>query len=322
MDTNTTDSIESTPTSALLSAQTCIPWVVLMTTESLFIVIFNLLTIIVFARHRQLHRRRAYLLIRNLAIIDLLVGGISGPLQIEWNVGDSCDLWMYNRMIGSWLFVLKVSMLHLFSMASLCNLAAISLERMHAIICPSRHLFMKKLVYKVTIAVIWLIAILRECAQIVIIKVTTRGRRKTEILMNLTIYIPYYLISLLIICLCYTSIFVKIRYSSPPQPLRSTVIIKERQLAKTLFVVTVASFLALLPVIIFLGLETFTHDPVIDRSSSLYGHIKFAVTVFFLANSLANPIIYAMRMQKFRLGLKELFGRDSNYKIVLPFHQK
>ena len=260
METNTSE----TPTSAPLSAPVCIPWVVLMTTESLIIVIFNFLTIIVFAMQRQLHRRRAYLLIRNLAIIDLLVGGISGPLQIEWNVGDSCDLWMYKRMIDSWFFVLKVSMLHLFSMASLCNLAAISLERMHAIICPCRHLFMEKMVYKVIIAVIWLIAILRECAQIVFIKVTTPGR-KTERLMNFTIYIPYYFISLLIIFVCYTIIFMKIRYSYPPQPLRSSVIIKERQLTKTLFVVTVTSLLTLLPVIIFLGLETFTHDPVIDR---------------------------------------------------------
>ena len=321
MDSNTSDSNMSYPTSAPLSALACIPWIVLLVTESLLIVIVNLLTIIVFATQRQRHRRHAYLLIRNLAIADLLVGGISGPLQIDWNVGDSCDLWMYNRMIGSWFFVLKVSLLHLFYVASISNITAIALERMHAIICPSRHLLMKKLVYKVIIAVIWLITLLRECAQIVFIKVTTPGR-KTERLMSFTIYIPYYFISLLIICVCYTIIFMKIRYSSPPQPLRSSVIIKERQLTKTLFVVTVTSLLTLLPVIIFLGLETFTHDPVIDRSSSLYGHIKFAVTMFFLANSLANPIIYAMRMQRFRWGLKELFGRDSNYEVALPFHQK
>ena len=104
---------------------------------------------------------------------------------------------------------------------------------------------MRKLVYKVTIAVIWLTAILRECAQIVIIKVTTPGR-KTERLMNFTIYISYYFISLLIICVCYTTIFMKIRYSSPPQPLRSSVIIKERQLTNTLFVVTVTSLLTLI----------------------------------------------------------------------------
>ena len=312
----------SYPTSAPLSALACIPWIVLLATESLLTVIVNLLTIIVFATQRQRHRRSAYLLIRNLAIIDLLVGGISGPLQIEWNVGDSCDLWMYNRMTGSWFFVLKVSMLHLFYLASLSNITAIALERMHAIICPSRHLFMKKLVYKVIIAVIWLTAILRECAQIVLIKVTPPGR-KNERLMNFTIYIPYYFISLLIICVCYTTIFVKIRCSSPPQRLRSSVIIKERQLTKTLFVVTVTSLLTFLPVIMFLGLETFTHDPVIDRSSSLYSHIKFAVTVFFLANSLANPIVYAMKMQKFLLGLKELFGmRNSNYEVALPFRQK
>ena len=321
MDSNTSDSNMLYPTSTLLSALAYIPWIVLLASESLLIVIVNLLTAIVFATQRQRHRRSAYLLIRNLAIIDLLVGGISGPLQIEWNVGDSCDLWMYNRMTGSWFFVLKVSLLHLFYVASISNITAIALERMHAIICPSRHLSMKKLVYKVIIAVIWLIAILRECAQIVFMKVTTPGR-KTERLMNFTIYIPYYFISLLIICVSYTTIFMKIRYSSPPQPLRSSVIIKERQLTKTLFVVTVTSLLTLLPVIIFLGLETFTHDLVIDRSSSLYGHIKFAVTMFFLANSLANPIVYAMKMQKFRLGLKELFGRNTNYEVALPLHQK
>lgn len=295
-----------------------------MASESLLIVIFNLLTIMVFAKQRNLRRRRAYLLIRNLAIIDLLVGGISGPLQIDWNVRYSCDLWMYDAKPGSWFFLLSASMLHLFSMASLCNLAAISLERMHATICPSRHLFMKKLVYKVIIAVIWLAAVLRECAQIVISKVSSRSPRKTEILMNFTLYIPYYFISLLIICVCYMTIFMKIRYSSPPPPLRSSVIIKERQLTKTLFLVTVTSLLTLLPVIIFVGLETFTYHPVIDRdrSSNLYRHIRFAVTVFFLANSLANPIIYAMRMQKFRLGLKQLCGRDSNYEVALPLHHK
>ena len=294
-----------------------------MASESLLIVIFNLLTIMVFAKQRNLRRRRAYLLIQNLAIIDLLVGGISGPLQIDWNVRDSCDLWTYDAKQGSWFFLLKVSMLHLFSMASLCNLAAISLERMHATICPSRHLFMKKLVYKVIIAVIWLAAILRECAQIVFSKVSSRSR-KNEILMNFTLYIPYYFISLLIICVCYMTIFIKIRYSSPPPPLRSSVIIKERQLTKTLFLVTVTSLLTLLPVIIFLGLETFTYHPVIDRdrSSNLYRHIKFAVTMFFLANSLANPIIYAMKMQKFRLGLKQLCGRDSNYEVALLLHHK
>ena len=114
MDSNTSDSNISNPTSAPLSALARITWIVLLATESLLIVIFNLLTIIVFATQRQRNRRRAYLLIRNLAIADLLVRRITGPLQIGWNVGDSCDLWMYNRMIGSWFFVLKVSLLRLF----------------------------------------------------------------------------------------------------------------------------------------------------------------------------------------------------------------
>ena len=86
MDSNTSDSNMLYPTSTLLSALAYIPWIVLLASESLLIVIVNLLTAIVFATQRQRHRRSAYLLIRNLAIADLLVGGISGPLQIEWNV--------------------------------------------------------------------------------------------------------------------------------------------------------------------------------------------------------------------------------------------
>ena len=61
----------------------CIPWIIVLIIESLSVVILNLLMVIVFAKHRQLQRRVTYLLIRNLAIVDLLAGGISGPLQID-----------------------------------------------------------------------------------------------------------------------------------------------------------------------------------------------------------------------------------------------
>ena len=61
MDSNTSDSNMSNPTSAPLSALARITWIVLLATESLLIVIFNLLTIIVFATQRQRNRRRAYI---------------------------------------------------------------------------------------------------------------------------------------------------------------------------------------------------------------------------------------------------------------------
>ena len=41
----------------------------------------------------------------------------------------------------------------------------------------------------------------------------------------------------------------------------------------------------------------------------MYFHIKMAVVVLFLANSLVNPIIYALRMPGFREGLLQLVYR-------------
>ena len=84
MDSNTSDSNMSNPTSAPLSALARITWIVLLATDSLLIVIFNLLTIIVFATQRQRNRRRAYLLIRNLAIADLLIGSENYRSAANW----------------------------------------------------------------------------------------------------------------------------------------------------------------------------------------------------------------------------------------------
>ena len=306
MATNTSNSTSGSSVLEPLPASQCIPWIVLLITECLAIVILNIITIIVFATQRQLQRRGTYLLIRNLAIVDLLAGGISGSLQVE-RIGEFCDVWEYDRNI-TWRFHVKFTLLHLFSMASLGNLVAISLERMHATFCPAKHFFMNKRVYHVVIALIWLTAAIREAIQIVLFE-SREVDTEFAILINVSLYVPYYLISLFIICVSYISIFIKIHYSPHPNPLNNGVTIRERQLTSTLFIVTVASILSLLPVIIFLFVDSFHNESVAKLSLRSYVHIKTTVVVFFLANSLANPIIYSMRMQGFRAGLTAVFIR-------------
>ena len=81
----------------LYSASECIPWLVVLIIECLAIVILNIITIVVFVKKkRQLQRRSTYLII-HLAIVDLLVGAVSGPLQIEIGMSQSCPLWNYRR---------------------------------------------------------------------------------------------------------------------------------------------------------------------------------------------------------------------------------
>ena len=79
------------------SASECIPWLVVLIIECLAIVILNIITIAVFVKKkRQLQRRSTYLII-HLAIVDVLVGAVSGPLQIEIKMEWLCPLWNYRR---------------------------------------------------------------------------------------------------------------------------------------------------------------------------------------------------------------------------------
>ena len=147
------------------SAWQCIPWLVVLIIECLAIVILNIITIVVFMKKkRQLQRRSTYLII-HLAMVDLLVGVVSGPLQIERRMSGLCPLWNYRRK-NIWSHYLSYAFLHLFSFTSLTNLIAISLERLHATFFLFRHRVMREWVYRAIIIAIWLIPIFREAAQI------------------------------------------------------------------------------------------------------------------------------------------------------------
>ena len=273
----------------------CIPWLVVLIIECLAIVIINIITIAVFVKKkRQLQRRSTYLII-HLAIADLLVGAVSGPLQIEIKMEWLCPLWNYRRKT-LWSHRLSFLFLHLFYFTSLTNLIAISLERLHATFCPFRHRFVRKWVYRAMIIAIWLIAIVREVAQIFLWEIGY-----FEVI-NAYLYLPFYAVSLFVICVSYILIVIKVRCSRHPQfHSRSK---RERKLTGTALIVSLVSLLCLLPGTMYVA--------CIHLSSScfmMYFHIKMAVVVLFLANSLVNPIIYALRMPGFREGLLQLVYR-------------
>lgn len=296
----------------LLPSSQCVPWVAVLAIECLAIVILNVISIIVFSTQRELQRQGTFLPIRNLAIVDLLAGAISGPLQIE-RLGEHCDLWKYDDG-KTWVIDIKFAFLHLFSMASLANLAAISLERMYATLRPFQHLLARKRFYVIMIAGIWLTAVIREILQIVFME-----NPKLEMLVNSTLYLPYYYISLFLICLSYVSIFMKVRCSVHPNSQNSSVNNRERRLTITLFIVTVASLVTLLPVIIFLTTNVIHPEAFSKLSNRVYFNVRMTVIMFFLANSLANPIIYSLRMQAFRQSLKAFFGKAARNETTTVF---
>ena len=159
-------------------------------------------------KKRQLQRRSTYLFI-HLAIVDLLVGAVSGPLQIEIGMSQFCPLWNYRQKTISSQH-LSFAFVYLFSSASLPNLIAISLERLHVTFCPFRHRFVKKWVYRAIIIVIWLIAIVREVAQIRLQEIADRT------VIHTYFYILFYAVSLFAICVSYILITIKVRCSRHP----------------------------------------------------------------------------------------------------------
>ena len=287
----------------LYSASECIPWLVVLIIECLAIVILNIITIVVFVKKkRQLQRRSTYLII-HLAIVDLLVGAVSGPLQIEIGMSQLCPLWNYRRKT-IWSHRLSFAFVHLFSFISVTNLIAVSLERLHATLCPFRHRFVRKWVYRAIIIVIWIIPIVREAAQIFFLKIFD------VVVIDTYLYFLFYAVSLFVICVSYIIIIIKVRCSCHPQfHSRSK---RERKLTGTALIVTLVSLVLLLSVLIYGVCLHFSSTCLRNI------HTDMGVVVLFLANSLVNPIVYALRMPGFREGLLQIVYRVPDLSRIAP----
>ena len=190
------------------------------------------LSIIVFIKNRSLRQRSMYLVI-NLAVADMFVGGCS---EISYFVlfGESCSFWNTQRL-PSLVYIYGA---YMFPVASVTNLAAISLERAHATFCPFRHRIIKKWVFGFIITIIWV----------------TSGLLPTAIYFPRNSVTSNYIWSLfndfcLFVVCAYVSIVVKISCGAHPQHHGATSL--ERKLTKTLLIVTVVSLLLWLPYTIF-----------------------------------------------------------------------
>ena len=143
------------------SLSVCIPWMTVGLAESVAIVTFNLCTIIVFIRNRNLRKRSTYLVI-NLAVSDMLVVYD----RFYWS-GVDCNLWP--SIEDGTVTCIEVLMV-LFPIGSLTNIATIALERMHATVRPFRHRVLKKWVYRLIATVVWVISGLISIVSVLLLK--------------------------------------------------------------------------------------------------------------------------------------------------------
>ena len=286
-----------------LPASHCVSWFAVFGIVCLAIVILNIITIIIFVKQRQLQRKSTYLII-HLAIVDLLVGAVTGPLWIDVSMRQYCDLWEYDRPDSIWLFVLERATGYNIDKVSLLNLAFISLERTHATFCPFKHRSVKKWVYGVVITVTWLFPVVVMSLVFGLINFNHVSPKITSVLFS------YISILLLVIFACYVSIYIKVRRGRFSQ-LHGTAGLRERKLTSTMFLVTFGSFLTFLPQMVFWGEVAFDLKLLFSLPTNYALHISMLMFFLFFFNSLINPIIYAIRMPEFRAGILQIIFRKT-----------
>ena len=284
----------------------CIPWLALLGTECLTIVILNAIIIIAFVKQRQPQRRSKCLIIHQ-TMVDLLVGLVHGPLMIEW-CGSICNLWAYHRSFITWLLMLETVLGFQVYQVSFLNLAAISLERVHATFRPFKHRFIKKWVYGVIITVIWLVPTVMNSISSGIVPFTFFFAYYAIIVF------AFYFTVLFVVVVCYTSICLKVRCNHHPRH-HCTAGVRERKLTGTLFLVTFESLVTFLPEIVYWGSWASSPESFFSFPSQLSFNYLMVTITFVVANSLINPIIYAVRMPEVRTSILVIIFRRAQNSI-------
>ena len=278
----------------------CVAWFTVLGIVGAVTVTINALAIIVYLKEQNLRKRTMYL-VMSLAVADMCAGGISLPIDVS-NSGSYCGLWKINPPPkGIWPSIL-IAVLFVFNMASVINLAALSLERTHATFRPFQHRLVKKWIFGAAAAAVWITAVLSTSYVYLDLSFALTGRGKFYS------YLSILSSCFVIIVVSYTSIVVK-TYNYGKRLERHGAVNREMKLTKTLFIVTVVSLALMLPYIICFFL-IFSKRPFYALSNRTL-HLRFFLVTLAYTNSMVNPILYALRIPEFKKAVLKFLSRKS-----------
>ena len=285
----------------MFSSTKCITLLAVFVTESLIIVSVNLLTIIVFIKNRNLRTRAMYLVI-SLTVADMLVGLLSQSPSPLVFMQDTCDLLRRVPLDGKIETLFSITM-PVLPLVSLTNIAVISLERTHAAFRPFKHRVIKKWVYGVIIATVWVLPVITLSAAMFI--------SFYDLTDNLFILWPiYYCFCLFVICVSYACISIKFLCGAHPQ--HHGAVNRQRKLTVTLLIMTIVSLILLIPFLLYIFV-------VAIGSKNILSSLSYLCFSFILAgvNSFVNPILYSVRIPEFKQAFISLFSRQRNENVVI-----
>ncbi|XP_078377654.1 adenosine receptor A2a-like [Oculina patagonica] len=282
---------------------------VLLSTESIFICIGNAFTIFVFWQKR-FRLQRAYYLLLNLTVADLLVGVVGLISLATRSVPFLFTEPSNGRNTYHYSYLLS-SLTILFSITSVFSLAVISLERVYAVLWPLRHRTLNTRVYFGGIAFVWAAGICVAALFLLPFYKQVVDSRPSTIAVNIT-----FLLSLSVICASYMIIRNRLNrtlHIFDSQSRRN--IERNIKLSKTLFIVVGLSLICWLPAVLLYTVIHTCPDCILEVAT-----VMLTVTALHQANSVINPIVYSYRMPMFKEALRTLFrarGHGENVQVEL-----
>ena len=255
---------------------------------SVVILVANTFTVFVFWIHRN-KLKRTFLLLINLTVADLLVGFTE--IQVAGLAVSLLQLSKTNHMGYQSLS----ASFHAFSSASVFFLVLISLERAFALIWPLRHRATSAKVYMCSVAIAWFAGIAMGVFNFL---------STFEILdfvyyaVGLSVVINFCLVT---ICVSYLSIRRTIQNRNQAVEFANNRknFEQKRRLSKTLFSVIGVSIAFWAPSVTIYTLGKLCVIVYPD-------FVNYIITMLHLSNSLANPIIYSLRMPIFMKTFRQL----------------
>ena len=187
---------------------------------------------------------------------------------------------------------------------------------MYATIFPFRYRVVKKWVYGVTIAGIWVLAAIISTASALLAEYWGKWSY------HIYVWQSWCCLCLIVICVSYSSIAVKFLCAAHPQ--HHGAASRQRKRTVTLFIMTIVSLLMWLP---HAAIAIFIHSSASSWMSRFSPEesfrLNYSLKVLFVMNSLVNPIVYAIRIPEFRKSLLALLkcqqGQTAN---VFPLHAR
>ena len=246
---------------------------------SFLIIVGNALSISILFKRRL--RKRPHFLLISLAFADLLVGLIPVPLYI---------IIQYSRYRIFRLVYIRGDMFA--GLSSVFTLAAISLERLHAIARPLRHRQLTLRSYAISIATPWILSLI--VTFVPVFPFIDYIQASSVIIISLSA-------PLSITCISYCMIWRK-QSSRIPNETQAR---KFVHLNKTLLLITAIFVLSWLPFQVLAAVLNFC----ISCNSNKTLIILYVIKLLQYSNSFMNFLVYCFRMSDYRKALSRMFSQ-------------